>query len=185
MATGSAQGGRTKAPRSVEELTRRNVALVAELDDAAREKLTPVERCIDRITTFCGSPGFLWAQALFVVLWVGLNLLPGTPHWDPPPFSILAAVVSMEALLLSTFILMTQNRQAVLADRRNHLDLQMSLLAEQENTKILSLVHRIAKRLGVDEDDPEVGVLAESARPEKLVEQIEEVTLAPAGERES
>jgi uncharacterized membrane protein len=71
---------------------------------------------------------------------------------------------------------MSQNRQSRLADRRNHLDLQINLLSEQETTKMLSLLDQIAQKLGVnDKDDPEIGVLEEATRPDRLVQQIEEV----------
>src|SRR5207248_9379933 len=82
--------------------------------------------------------------------WTVANLLPRSPlRFDPYPFQLLTLVVSLEAIFLSTFILISQNRQARLGDRRNHLDLQINLLSEQENTKMLSLLEQIAGRVGV------------------------------------
>jgi uncharacterized membrane protein len=157
----------------VEELTRRNVEVVAELERAAQEHRTVLDRIVDRITGFCGSHAFVWLHLLWFSGWIAANVLPGLRHFDPYPFQFLTLVVSLEAILLSTFILITQNRHGQIADRRNHLDLQINLLSEQENTKMLLLLDRIARKLGVDEcDDPEVKLLEESARPEKLVEQI-------------
>ena len=76
---------------------------------------------------------------------------------------------------LSAFILISQNHETRLTERRNHLDLQINLLTEQENTKMLKLLERMAQKIGVTtEDDPSVQVLEQSTRPEKLVEQIEE-----------
>jgi len=69
-------------------------------------------------------------------------------------------IVSPEAIILSTFILITENRQAAISERRNHLDLQINLLAEQENTKMLALLKRIADKVGVEyDDDPDVKIL--------------------------
>jgi uncharacterized membrane protein len=171
-------------PRSVEDLTRRNVEIIAQLEGAAQERRTGLERVIDRVSAFCGNPWFLWIHLAWFVLWIGVNVLPGVRHFDPYPYQFLTLVVSLEAILLSTFILITQNRQAVVADRRNHLDLQINLLSEQENTKMLLLLDRMARKMGIDEcDDPEVRIMEEAARPERLVEQIEE-TLEARGREE-
>jgi uncharacterized membrane protein len=86
-------------------------------------------------------------------------------------------VVSLEAIFLATFILISQNHETRLSERRNHLDLQINLLSEQENTKMLKILGRIAERVGVKiDDDPSVQVLEQATRPEKLVDQIEEAS---------
>jgi uncharacterized membrane protein len=160
---------------TVEELTQRNVELIGRLETAAADRLSAVDRVIDWITAFCGSTAFLVVHVLWFGAWLALNTVPGMRHFDPYPFQFLTLVVSLEAILLSTFILITQNRQAALADRRNHLDLQINLLSEQENTKMLVLLDRVARKLGVDEcDDPEVRAMEQQAHPERLVEQIEQ-----------
>jgi uncharacterized membrane protein len=81
----------------------------------------------------------------------------------------------LEAIFLSTFILISQNHAARQSERRNHLDLQINLLAEQENTKMLSLLERIAQKMGVcaEDDKPSLRVLDEATNPAQLVEQIE------------
>jgi len=79
----------------------------------------------------------------------------------------------LEAIFLSTFILISENRDARLSERRNQLDLQINLLTEQENTKMLTMLEQIAHKLGVDvSHDPTLEVLEQSTQPEKLVEQI-------------
>jgi uncharacterized membrane protein len=170
---------------TVEELTQRNVELISRLETAAADRLSAVDRVIDWITAFCGSTAFLVVHVLWFGAWLALNTVPGIRHFDPYPFQFLTLVVSLEAILLSTFILITQNRQAALADRRNHLDLQINLLSEQENTKMLLLLDRVARKLGVDEcNDPEMRALEQQAHPERLVEQIEQTLEkhAPEGE---
>jgi uncharacterized membrane protein len=105
--------------------------------------------------------------------WVILNVLPGIPHFDLFPFTFLTLVVSLEAIFLSTFILISQNHETRLSERRNQLDLQINLLTEQENTKMLKLLERIAEKVGaVTNDDLTLQVLEQATRPEKLVEQF-------------
>ncbi len=101
--------------------------------------------------------------------------MPDIKHFDPYPFQLLTLVVSLEAIFLSTFILISQNRQSRLAERRSHLDLQINLLSEQENTKILTMLEAIVHHFNIPDGDPEVSVLAESTEPERLVAQIEKV----------
>jgi uncharacterized membrane protein len=95
---------------------------------------------------------------------------------DPYPFSFLTLVVSLEAIFLSTFIMISENRQGRLEERRSHLDLQINLLAEQENTKMLQLLTSIARKLEVEDGgDPSVTVLEQATRPDALLKQIDQV----------
>jgi uncharacterized membrane protein len=162
-------------PKTVNELTERNVELVAQLDETARAKRTPADCVVDGITAFCGSMSFIWVHALWFGIWIILSLVPDIKHFDPYPFQLLTLVVSLEAIFLSTFILISQNRQSRLAERRSHLDLQINLLSEQENTKILTMLEAIVHHFNIPDGDPEVSVLAESTEPERLVAQIEKV----------
>lgn len=163
-------------PGSADDLTRRNVALVAEIERAEEAHRTPVDRAVDSITAFCGSMAFVWVHLLWFGGWMIANLLPKSPlRFDPFPFQLLTLVVSLEAIFLSTFVLISQNRQARLADRRNHLDLQINLLSEQENTKMLSLLEQIARRVDVNvARDEELRVMKEATSTERLVDQIRE-----------
>src|SRR3712207_788816 len=87
---------------------------------------------------------------------------------------VLAMEASVEAIFLSTFVLISQNRMSALADKRADLDLQVSLLSEHEITRMLSLVQQIAERLGIEEaQDPELEELARDVHPEKVLDKIE------------
>jgi uncharacterized membrane protein len=168
------QWERRARPRSVEELTERNVETIVAIEDAAKKERTTSDHVVDAVTAFCGTMSFVWLHVIWFGVWILANTLPMIPHFDKFPFTLLTTIVSLEAIILSTFILITENRQAKISERRNHLDLQVNLLTEQENTKILSLLRRIADKVGVDyDDDPDVAVLEESTRPEKLIEQID------------
>ncbi len=164
-------------PATVDELTERNVAIVADLESKAKEKRTPTDRVVDMITGFCGRMTFVWVHVIWFAVWMIVNVLPRVPHgwhFDPYPWPLLLMIVNLEAIFLSTFILISQNRQNRLAERRSHLDLQINLLSEQENTKVLSMLESIVKHLDIPDSDPEVAVLEGATQPDRLVQQIEE-----------
>src|SRR4029078_3192376 len=134
---------------------------------------------------FCGSMTFVWVHVIWFAGWVLANTLPGLRPFDPYPFTFLTLVVSLEAIFLSTFILISQNHETRLSERRNQLDLQINLLTEQENTKMLKILERSETKVGATtQDDPSLQVLEQSTRPEKLVEQIEDAT-AKSEQKES
>ncbi|MCA1575244.1 MAG: DUF1003 domain-containing protein, partial [Acidobacteria bacterium] len=140
MASKISRGGRVitehrHKPLSVEELTQRNVETVLKLEEAAKEQRTRTDRVAEVIANFCGSLTFVWVHVAWFGGWVVLNLLPGIKHIDPFPFTFLTLVVSLEAIFPSTFILISQNHDSRVSERRNHLDLQINLLSEQENTQ--------------------------------------------------
>lgn len=173
------------APESPgDKLTERNVQAIVKLEEAARQERSPADKFADAVARFCGSVTFLWTHVAGFGLWIGLNIWQGGPRFDPFPFTFLTLVVSLEAIFLSTFILISQNQETRLAERRNHLDLQINLLAEQENTKMLRLIDAIAESLGVKvDDDPETTELKAAIRPENLVKQIDEAAHAKGDPR--
>ncbi len=118
---------------------------------------------------------FVWLHVAWFVLWIGLNTSRITRHhFDPFPFTFLTLVVSLEAIFLSNFILIAGNHASRQSERRNHLDLQINLLAEQENTKVLWMLERIANHVGADiAGDPDLQVLEEATEPERLLKQID------------
>ena len=117
---------------------------------------------------------FVWVHVVWFGIWVLINVLPGMPHIDPFPFTFLTLVVSLEAIFLSTFILISQNHDTRISERRNHLDLQINLLSEQENTEMLKMLRAIAERVGADlSHDDHSQVLTEETKPKRLVRQIE------------
>jgi uncharacterized membrane protein len=163
--------------RSVEELTERNVRAIAALEDEAQAQRSTAAKIVGRVTAFCGTIEFAALHVLLFSGWIALNSWPGLRPLDPFPFTFLTLMVSLEAIFLSTFILITQNEEARLTDRRNALDLQINLLTEQENTKMLHILERIAERVGADvSDDPTIAVLEQATRPQVLAEQIDRVT---------
>lgn len=164
-----------RRPRSVADLTRENVRAMRKLDDLAVAHRTASDRVAEFVARFCGSIVFVWIHAAIFSAWILWNALPGLPHFDPYPFTFLTLCVSLEAIFLSSFILISQNYEMRLTERRSQLDLQINLLAEQENTKMLQLLDRMAQKMGLyHQDDPEIEVLEQATRPETLARQIDE-----------
>jgi uncharacterized membrane protein len=133
------------------------------------------DRVADAITRFTGSMRFVWLHVAMFGAWIVINL-----GWTPLPqfdesFVVLAMAASVEAIFLSTFVLISQNRMALLADKRADLDLQVSLLAEHEITRLIELVSAMAAKLQVDTSrDAELSELARDVHPEKVLDRIEE-----------
>jgi uncharacterized membrane protein len=164
-------------PSTVEEMTERNVQTIVRLEEAAKAERAKSDQIADVIANFCGSMPFVWAHLIWFAAWTFINTVPGIDHFDSFPFNFLTLIVSLEAIFLSTFILISQNHETRLSERRNQLDLQINLLTEQENTKMLTLLGRIAEKVGVKiDDDPTLQVLEQATRPEQLVDQIEKAT---------
>lgn len=166
-----------RSSRTVDDLTARNVQAIVQLDRAARVQRSAGAHMAQAIAAWCGSTTFVWGNVVFFAAWIGFNVVPGLRHPDPYPFTFLTLMVSLEAILLSSFILISQNEEARLAERRNALDLQINLLTEQENTKVLHLLVQIAQRLDIPvDDDGSLAALEQATRPEKLAEQIDRAT---------
>lgn len=166
-----------------EDVTRENIEAMRRLEEVQLAQRTTADRIASVIARFCGSMTFVWIHVAAFAGWIGWNTLPWFKAFDPYPFTFLTLVVSLEAIFLSTFILISQNYELRISERRNMLDLQINLLSEQENTKMLQILQQIAVKVGAHvEDDPQVRALEEATRPEALVRQIEE---AYAGERKA
>jgi uncharacterized membrane protein len=141
--------------------------------DARSARLS--ERIADRITGFTGSMTFVLLHVNLYGGWIGVNLgvLPRLARFDPS-FVMLAMEASVEAIFLSTFVLISQNRMAMTANRQAELDLHIDLLAEHELTKLATLVARIAEKLDVAIDDPEIHEIRKDIEPERVLDALEE-----------
>lgn len=161
-----------KVAEKIECETRDNIARIVQIEKEHRENRTLSEKASEWISTFAGSMFFVYLHIAFFTGWIVANVVSKDPI-DPFPFTFLTLVVSLEAIFLSTFILISQNQEKVLTDRRNHLELQVNLLAEQENTKMLELLKAIAERLDVDVDHEAMDALLKPVEPEKIVKEIQ------------
>jgi uncharacterized membrane protein len=155
-----------------------NIAAIAKLEEDALSRRTPTERASDAITKFAGSVAFLILHLILVSSWtiVNLGFVPGLKPFDPFPFGVLSLVVSSEAVFLTIFVLISQNRMARQAEKRAHLDLQVSMLAEQELTTMLQMQQKICQHLGVNvvDEKQEVKDFARATDVHQLARELEQ-----------
>ena len=160
----------------IEDLVKLNVETVTRIEEAALNERTTVDRLVDAIAQLCGSMTFVYFHVVFFGAWILFNTLPAVPkaaHFDPSPFTMLTLVVSLEAIFLSTFILISQNRQQKISDHQNRLDLQINLLSEQENSRMIAMLREILERVGGQAQDVD-DALAEATDIGKIAVAIEQ-----------
>lgn len=153
----------------------RNVQEICRIEDEARKARSHGERLSDFITQQSGQLWFISLHGFWFAFWILANsaLIPHISRFDPFPYSFLTLVVSLEAIFLSLFILMSQNRSNRLADQRAHLDLQINLLAEHESTKTLELLQALCEYHGLTcGSDPEVKELLAKTKPEEILKEL-------------
>lgn len=155
------------------EVLARNIRAQAEARRRRDAERSLSLRMADRVTRFAGSMASVCVHLVLFGGWVVFNsgLIPGVTPIDPFPFILLAMVASVEAIFLSTFVLISQNRQATLDEDRAELDLQVGLLTEHELTKLTRAVRRIGCQLQVDVDELES--IERDLEPTVLMEEIE------------
>lgn len=154
---------------------RDNIGAIARMEQVALEERSAGERLGDAVATAMGSVSFLLFHTIWFSLWVAINLgwIPGVRPFDPFPFSFLTLVVSLEAIFLSIFLLISQNRLSRQANNRSHLHLQIDLLAEQEMTAMLQVLQSITKHLGIGVEVPsEVDPMLEKTDVDKLAKDL-------------
>lgn len=143
-----------------------NIRAIVEVERQAMREAPLGERIGQRISEAIGTLGFVAVQVALMACWVAWNSLAPAPlRFDRYPFGLLTFLVSLEGVLIATFVLIAQNRMSRQSDQRNHLNLQISLLAEQEMTLMLKLLRRLSEHFGLA---PET---VQEARAEKLTEE--------------
>lgn len=157
---------------SMARVVERNIRALVEHRRSAERRSRWSDRLAQAITRFAGSMTFVLIHVVLYGSWIAINLgaIPGVPRFDPS-FVALAMEASVEAIFLSTFILITQNRMMAAAAERADLDLQISLLAEHEITRVITLVQEMAKKMDIAAaHDPELRELAEDVHPERVLQ---------------
>ena len=173
------------SPEMVRIVERNINALLQRRKEEERRKTTE-ERIADTITRFTGSMLFVYIHLILFGIWVLWNLgVFGLKPFDPS-FVVLAMFASVEAIFLSTFVLISQNRMNMQADKRAELDLQVSLLTEHEVTRIISLVRAIAKKLDIEEaNDSAIDELEQNVHPERVMDTMEHFTEKSRNDKEA
>lgn len=162
-----------------------NVSAIAGLHERAEQRVGRHQRIVERVAAFVGRPRALYALVAAVAGWIVYNLAAprlGLAVVDPPPFAWLQGAISALALVMTTVVLITQNRQGRRAEHRSHLNLQVSMLAEQKIAKLIALVEELRVDLPVrDRRDLEAEDMAKPADPELVVAAIKK-TIDKEGE---
>ena len=154
-----------------------NIDTIVKHEQEFLERRSPAERLGDLTAAIVGSLGFVAAHVCLFVVWVLVNTLhlSRIPHFDPVPFSLLGTVVTIEAILLASLILMRQARLARRADERDHLMLQILLLTEKEVTAVISMNQQIAIKVGLREIDnsKEIEQLGQNTSIDEVAQDIQ------------
>jgi uncharacterized membrane protein len=162
-------------PGSLNRALARNINALQERRRAEAAAASFEERIAEAITRFTGSMRFVYLHLAVFGFWIAANLgwVPGVRQWDES-FVALAMIASVEAIFLSTFVLISQNRMAAAADKRADLDLQINLLSEHEVTKLVAMVAAISEHLGLHHvAGEEVEELKRNVAPEAVLDAIE------------
>ena len=153
----------------------RNIRTLIAHRERRAEQRSLQQRLADAITDFSGNMAFVYLHVVWFGGWIGWNLgaFGGKP-FDPFPFGLLTMIVSLEAIFLATFVLISQNRISVESERRVNLDLQIGLLTEHELTRALKMLDEIQDHLGIAQDlGTDLEELEAEVRPEDVLEEIE------------
>jgi uncharacterized membrane protein len=162
-------------PDGLNSALTRNIEALRRRRSIEEAQASPQEKLALAITAFSGSMTFVYVHLAIAAAWIGVNLglVPGAPQFDRS-FVIMATAASVEAIFLSTFVLISQNQAARAADRRADLDLQINLLAEHEITRLITLTSAIADALGVAEaTTAEISELERDVAPEAVLDSLE------------
>jgi uncharacterized membrane protein len=155
-----------------------HIAVILKHEEEFLARRTAAERVGDRLGTFVGSLRFISIHVAWFSLWILCNTLPKRlfPHFDPVPFPLLDTLVALEAIFLASFIVMRQSRLSRRSDERDHLILQVLLLAEKEVTAVLQIERELASRNGLAAlaTDAEIIELSEKTSIDDVAQSLKE-----------
>jgi uncharacterized membrane protein len=174
---------RDRIPSSVSA----NIDTVAEFYARHEQRVSATQRIVEKVALFLGSPGYVAANVLFVVGWIAVNLFAQDLGWkqiDEPPFFWLQGIIGLNAFIISTTVLIRQNRMSRLADHHAHLDLQVNLLTEEKTSKIIQLLEELRRDMPDvrTKDDDEAAELAKPADAKAVLTAIERTQDQPYGQ---
>ena len=160
---------------ALSDVVERNIRTILRLRAKYAQSRNLQDRLADAITARSGRLSFVYLHIIWFGVWIVLNAgWLGIKPFDPYPYGLLTTVVSLEAIFLSTFVLISQNRLSEEADRRAELDLHIGLLTEAELTRVLKMLQAIQNKLGIECDDQtELADLEMPTSPEDILREIE------------
>jgi uncharacterized membrane protein len=166
----SPSGDGTRLARIIKQ----NIDIISKHRQSLARQRSFQERLADVITETSGRMSFVYFHVIWFGFWIIFNLgIFGNQPFDPFPFGLLTMIVSLEAIFLSTFVLISQNNLSAEADRRAELDLQINLLAEYEMSRVLKMLDAIQDKMGIENDsDSELQDLEQQVHPEDVLAEI-------------
>ncbi|AGY60556.1 DUF1003 domain-containing protein [Gloeobacter kilaueensis] len=177
-------GKRTSPPRQdseseLAEHVSESISTLVALRQEAEQEVSRHQRFAEKLTAFLGRPAFLYSILVIIGLWSAYNFLAAGFHQhpiDPPPFFAMATAINVGALVMATAVLITQNRQGRLAERREQLSLQISLLAEQKAAKAIALLEELRRDIPVvrNRHDPQAEQMQQPTDPQLLKSRLEQ-----------
>jgi uncharacterized membrane protein len=163
---------------SVPEHVNESIDAIVDLHTRDQRGLTRHQRGIERLALFLGRPRSLYLVTLLAATWIAANL--SCPHFDrvaidPPPFELLQGVATLLALLMATMVLVVQNRQNAIGQKRSILDLQINVLAERKAAKIIELLEELRRDLPAvaNRRDVEAQEMSTALDPQKVADALE------------
>ena len=164
----------------------RNIRTIIKLRMKAAHERGLQDRIADIITTFSGRMAFIYVHILWFGIWILLNTGKlAIPPFDPYPYGLLTMVVSLEAIFLSTFVLISQNRLSQESERRVELEMHIGLLTEHELTRVQQMLDAIQDKMGIDNDsDSELADLEMETKPEDVLAEIHRLQAVELGKIE-
>jgi len=172
---------------ALSKVIERNIRTIIHLRTKAARERGLQSRIADVITTFSGRMIFAYVHIVWFGLWILLNTGRfGVPVFDPFPYGLLTMIVSLEAIFLSTFVLISQNRLGEETERRADLDLHIGLLTEHELTRVLQMLDAIQDKLGiVDHENSELADLEMETKPEDVLAEIHRLQAVEISKRQA
>lgn len=160
---------------ALSRVVERNIRTIIQIRLKTARERSLQDRSADAITAYSGRMVFVYIHIVWFGLWIVLNTgYLGLPPFDPFPYGLLTMIVSLEAIFLSTFVLISQNRLSEDVERRANLGLQIGLLTEHELTRVLQMLDAIQDKIGVENDaDSELADLEMETRPEDVLAEID------------
>jgi uncharacterized membrane protein len=162
-------------PDPIRNIVQENFDRVAELELDLDRRINPIERKLHTVTKLIGTLPILVLHALLVGAWCLINspFITADPL-DPPPFFGLVTALAIETIALTIIILMTQNYIHRVAELKNHVILQMILLNEQETTKVLEVLGRVERALGIEDRDEGLEAMAQNTSTDDVISTVRE-----------
>ena len=170
-------GEQNTQPKRTVSVVERNIASLALQRAREAKSRKPADKIADNITQFSGDMRFIYLHLIWFAVWLVANSkgLAWKP-FDPYPYQLLTMIVSLEAIILSTFVLISQNRLSAQTERRAELDMHIGLLTELEMTRALRMLDAIQDHLGIEnDDDEELQALEKDIQPNDVIEAIKRI----------